>query len=669
MGFLTRFGRCALVAAVLATALTLLPRPALAATLRGDVDSAAVAFGNTVTGVEPFAMIGLSWQGSSTTPPQLEVVVDGAWQRVDTVEVEDDVGPDETSAEATKAERVTGDERFTEAAWVDAATGYRVAATPGVEAATVHLIRTETVMVPTLDLDAAGAAPAPADGPAISPRSAWGAAAPTGSASIAPTISMAVVHHTATSNDYTQAQVPSIILSMQTYHQQRLGWNDIGYNFLVDKYGGIWEGRAGGIGNPVVGAHAAGFNTGSVGVSVIGDYSGGGASDVAVAGVAAVIGWKFALHGVAANGTTTVLGSDANKFPNGQTVTLPTIVGHRDVGSTDCPGQISAQLAHIRSVAAQRSPVARGHVDSLDVDGTDTVRAAGWGVDTRSGDAVKIAATRNGSVVAETTTAIARPDISAQLPGVNAASGFTLSVPLTDGNNRICIYVRETTYGATTLLSCGDFATRNNPSGRLESVELSGGSIRLRGWADDPNTYDPIPIHIYVNGVSSATTNGVVRPDIWALDERRSYYTGFDATVPVSGDGPFDVCAYGINVGPGSQNVSLGCQRVGYDPNPIGEFVIAVNHQGKALVGGWALDPDSPAPVTVMFFNNGRPSFAAPAMHHWDALIGRFPNHGTSRLFFALGPLNRGRNEICAYAVNIGPGHPATPIGCQVVHR
>ena len=70
----------------------------------------------------------------------------------------------------------------------------------------------------------------------------------------------AVVHHTAGSNSYTAAQSAAIVRAIELYHVKGNGWNDIGYNFLVDKYGQVFEGRIGGIERNVVGAHAEGFN-------------------------------------------------------------------------------------------------------------------------------------------------------------------------------------------------------------------------------------------------------------------------------------------------------------------------------------------------------------------------------------------------------------------------
>jgi len=654
--------------ALIATLLGIAPTPALAATTRGDLDKVPVEFGAEVVEIEPFSTIGVSWTGSSETPPAIEVHTASGWMSLGNVGAEPDLGPDDGSTEAVAAEQVTGDERFSEPFWVGDANGYRVRARRGVRDATVHLIRTRTVMVPVLQQDQAGAAAAPHDGPAIHGRSEWGAAPPASSPTTAPAVKMAIVHHTAGSNNYTPEQVPSIIAGIQTYHQRSQGWNDIGYNFLVDKFGRIWEGRAGGIGAAVVGAHASGANTGSVGVSVLGDYTSSGASAAAIAAVGAVIGWKFALHGVDANATTTVTGNESNKFTPGQVVTLPTIVGHRDVGTTSCPGMIQGQLDLIRSFAAARAAVSNGTVDHWVRSRADTVRAAGWGVDVRSSDNVKVSAFRNGSQVASTVTSGARADVAALFPAATRTSGFALDIPLADGDNSICVYVEETTYGARRPLGCTTIAAANNPVGNVEAITAVAGGYLVRGWAFDPNTTQPIPIHVYVDGVGHVAATGTPRPDLAPLVPAAPANSGFDIVVPTD-SGRHTICAYAINVGAGSSNVGLGCRSVGYNPDPVGEFLIAARHQNSALLVGWALDPDTTDTIGVLFFNNGRMAHIAGAMYPWDQLAGRFPSHGTNRLFFSLMPINRGRNDICAYALNVGPGNPATFIGCHTVVR
>jgi len=138
----------------------------------------------------------------------------------------------------------------------------------------------------------------------------------------------AFVHHTAGSNTYAAADVPGIIRAIYTYHVTGRGWRDIGYNFLVDRFGLVWEGRYGGVSAAVVGAHVAGYNSYSTGASVLGTYTSKAPEPAVLTALQQLIAWKFDRHGVSMSGTVAYPGL----------ATLPTISGHRDGGSTECPG-------------------------------------------------------------------------------------------------------------------------------------------------------------------------------------------------------------------------------------------------------------------------------------------------------------------------------------------
>lgn len=156
------------------------------------------------------------------------------------------------------------------------------------------------------------------------------------------------VHHTVNANNYTSAQVPGIIRGIYSYHVRTRGWSDIGYNFLVDKFGRIWEGRYGGVDRPVVGAHTQGYNQYSFAMSAIGNFDTAQPSSAMVTAYAQLFAWKLSLHGVRASSTSQRVG----------TKTFQAINGHRDAGSTACPGRyLYAQIPAIRTKAAalQRS--------------------------------------------------------------------------------------------------------------------------------------------------------------------------------------------------------------------------------------------------------------------------------------------------------------------------
>jgi hypothetical protein len=192
--------------------------------------------------------------------------------------------------------------------------------------------------------------------PTIIPRAAWGGdALPPKATPDYGQVQVGFVHHTVTANAYSPEQSAGIVLGIAQYHRDHNGWNDIGYNFLVDKYGQVFEGRAGGIEQAVVGAQAQGYNSNSTGVSCLGDYTGTVLPDVAVEAVARLLAWKLPLHGVPVVGSVVVtsLGGTSNRYRSGTAVTLQRICGHRDGDLTSCPGEILyGQLDAIRGRAA-----------------------------------------------------------------------------------------------------------------------------------------------------------------------------------------------------------------------------------------------------------------------------------------------------------------------------
>ncbi|WP_346048812.1 peptidoglycan recognition protein [Actinomadura chokoriensis] len=198
----------------------------------------------------------------------------------------------------------------------------------------------------------------PAPRPAIAARAQWGADESLVKA--APDYDQAVkavfVHHTDTGNDYTCDQSAQVIRSIFTYHVTSLGWNDIGYNFLIDKCGTLFEGRAGGVDRPVHGAHTYGFNTDTTGVAVLGTYISVTPTQAVQNTIAKVAAWKLGLTGQNPAGKVTLTSlapTGTGKYAYGTKVTLNTISGHRDGYATECPGEaLYAELPAIRTAAS-----------------------------------------------------------------------------------------------------------------------------------------------------------------------------------------------------------------------------------------------------------------------------------------------------------------------------
>jgi flagellar hook assembly protein FlgD len=196
--------------------------------------------------------------------------------------------------------------------------------------------------------------------PAIVRRAEWGADESIVRARpyYASAVRFAVVHHTAGTNSYSASESAAIVRGIERYHVLANGWNDIGYNFLVDKYGQVFEGRGGGIAKNVVGAHAEGFNTGSTGVAVIGNYESQAISSAARAALVKLLAWRLDVAHVDPLGRLTWTSGGNPRYPAGTKVRLRAISGHRDTGPTSCPGgSLYAQLNGIATdVAATGLP-------------------------------------------------------------------------------------------------------------------------------------------------------------------------------------------------------------------------------------------------------------------------------------------------------------------------
>jgi hypothetical protein len=208
--------------------------------------------------------------------------------------------------------------------------------------------------------------------PAIITRSAWGGdGVKPRSAPSYGDVQVAFVHHTVSANDYGPQDSAGIVLAMAKYHRDTNGWNDLGYNFVVDKYGQIFEGRAGGIDQAVIGAQAQGYNSHSTGIANIGTFTDMGQTEVALDALARLIAWKLPLHGAPVTGQIVVTsgGGDLNRYTSGTPVTLERISGHRDGDATECPGTaLYAQLPALRTRAAAIAPVVTVGVVGLTMD-------------------------------------------------------------------------------------------------------------------------------------------------------------------------------------------------------------------------------------------------------------------------------------------------------------
>ena len=198
--------------------------------------------------------------------------------------------------------------------------------------------------------------------PQIVSRAGWGAdlagggCPPRGPAEYG-TVQAAVIHHTVNANDYTPEEAPSIVLGICRFHVYGNGWNDIGYNALVDRFGTLYEGRAGGLKRPVVGAQAQGFNSQTTSIASIGDHTSEAPTPQAQRSIIQFLAWKMGVnHATPATGTVqlTSAGGPESRYPGGTVVTVPRVLGHTTLGLTACPGGAMIPLIPQIQAAVQK---------------------------------------------------------------------------------------------------------------------------------------------------------------------------------------------------------------------------------------------------------------------------------------------------------------------------
>jgi hypothetical protein len=290
-----------------------------------------------------FDLVGLHWRGPGAVSFRTRGPT-GRWSPWRPAAPEAEDGPDPATAEAARARGW----KLGNPWWTGGATRIQYRASRGVTRLRAYFVRSVGVGVPPRTLSVAGS-------PAIVPRLGWRAnetirrAGPV----YAPSVRVAIVHHTAGSNSYSRSQSAAIVRAIEVYHVRGNGWNDIGYNFLVDRYGQVFEGRYGGMTRAVVGAHAQGFNSGSVGVALLGSYASRAPSAAALRSLESLLAWRLDLAHVAPRSSLTYVSGGNPRFGAGVPVFLRAISGHRDTGFTSCPGALLyARLPTVARVTA-----------------------------------------------------------------------------------------------------------------------------------------------------------------------------------------------------------------------------------------------------------------------------------------------------------------------------
>jgi N-acetylmuramoyl-L-alanine amidase/FG-GAP-like repeat len=338
--------------------------------------------------VRGYATVGVTWEhGTDYSDDQIDVTVrteeDGKWSRWIPAEYHDEHGPDAGSAEEDAGRERPGTDALVvgdvdrvqmraettdgstppdlKLAVVDPGTGAMTREAPAIDTAKLETPQAkdessaggpQALSGPDTDPDAGSdaqdtvalSAMTTAPRPKIYTRSQWGAnerLREQGSPRYG-TVKAGFIHHTVNSNSYSSSQVPSLLRGIYAYHTQSRGWSDIGYNFLVDRFGRIWEGRYGGVTRAVVGAHTLGYNEYSFALSAIGNFDIKSPPTAVTSAYARLFAWKLSLYNIRADNLRVYV---KNRY-------FRAISGHRDAGQTACPGRyLYAKLPAIRTAA------------------------------------------------------------------------------------------------------------------------------------------------------------------------------------------------------------------------------------------------------------------------------------------------------------------------------
>jgi hypothetical protein len=226
----------------------------------------------------------------------------------------------------------------------------------------------------------------------------------------------------------------------------------------------------------------------------------------------------------------------------------------------------------------------------------------------------------------------------------------------------VCAYAIDSTGGANPSIGCKSVRVGSVPIGNLESATSALGTLSVGGWAFDPDTADPIAVHVYVDGVGTPVLANGARPDVGAAFHDGDLH-GFTATLPANA-GTHTVCVYAINF-PSGVNTTLGCRSIAVtNAAPIGALDEATGGTGNVAVRGWALDPDTASPIAVHVYVDQAPSVLTADASRPDiaAAFGLGDRHG----FAATLTASAGSHQVCAYAINTPAGDNPN-LGCRTV--
>jgi len=201
-------------------------------------------------------------------------------------------------------------------------------------------------------------------------------------------------------------------------------------------------------------------------------------------------------------------------------------------------------------------------------------------------------------------------------------------------------------------------------AGSLDVVRQVPGAVRVVGWALDTGSTAPINVDIYANnnGQRRLLAN-LARPDVASAFPAVGGAHGFDANIPLP-EGQYTVCAIAIYAPNEGLDRNIGCRQVFVSGRSIGSLDMVRQESGGVHLIGWALDPNTTAPINVDIYANGLGQQRVLASASRPDIGGGYPEYGSSHGFDLVLNIPSGTQTVCARAINSDGVSPNPTIGC-----
>jgi GH25 family lysozyme M1 (1,4-beta-N-acetylmuramidase) len=329
--------------------------------------------------------------------------------------------------------------------------------------------------------------------------------------------------------------------------------------------------------------------------------------------------------------------------------TVAGIPGKTDLSRYCCTSGSLAALANGSDDLAAGNPF--GAFDTA-TRAPGTITVSGWAIDPDTTDAIQVDVWVDGKWAGKTDTGVTRNDVGVAYPAWGDQRGYTTSVPVAAGTHTVCTYAINSGNGdRNPLLGCKTLS--GDPTGDITSFTPINGGVNVAGWLQDPDSATPESAQILVDGLYRTTVTGGP--------------VNFTQGMGSLADGSHRFCLWGIDTQGLVPNVSLGCHYFTMTGEPFGHFESATEDGTTVTASGWAIDPNTTAPIQVNLYVDGKWTAATTAGVDRPDVGLAYPTSGALHGFSASLTVAAGPHTVCAYAINTGLGGANRSLGCHSV--